>query len=149
MPARHTMTREMTRAQMDALVDGHYRAEETGDRPERSASAVIYPHGGDPNSGTSCEALARRAHTEGFGRGRSTAARARSLADAEAAKLRSGGPELLAGLPRRLNRRSAWPPRRRAWVRDQPNHVADLEPYPENAQRGKSQSIYDLVAIDS
>src|SRR5918912_3340755 len=39
-----------------------------------------------------------------------------------------------------------------AWlerVRRQPNHVADLEPYPENAQRGKSQSIYDLVAIES
>jgi glutathione S-transferase len=40
----------------------------------------------------------------------------------------------------------------RAWlerVREQPNHVADLEPYPENAQRGKSQSIYDLVAVES
>jgi glutathione S-transferase len=39
-----------------------------------------------------------------------------------------------------------------AWlerVRGQPGHVADLEPYPENAQRGKSQSIYDLVAVDS
>jgi glutathione S-transferase len=39
-----------------------------------------------------------------------------------------------------------------AWldrVRNQPNHVADLEPYPENAYPGKSQSIYDLVAIDS
>ena len=39
-----------------------------------------------------------------------------------------------------------------AWlerVRNHPNHVADLEPYPENAQRGKSQSIYDLVAIES
>jgi glutathione S-transferase len=39
-----------------------------------------------------------------------------------------------------------------AWlerVREQPNHVADLEPYPENARRGKSQSIYDLVTIDS
>ncbi len=38
-----------------------------------------------------------------------------------------------------------------AWldrVREQPNHVADLEPYPENAQRGKSQSIYDLVTVD-
>ena len=38
-----------------------------------------------------------------------------------------------------------------AWlerVREQPNHVADLEPYPENAQRGKSQSIYDLVAVE-
>jgi glutathione S-transferase len=36
-----------------------------------------------------------------------------------------------------------------AWldrVREQPNHVADLEPYPENAQAGKSRSIYDLVA---
>lgn len=40
----------------------------------------------------------------------------------------------------------------RAWldrVRAQPNHVADLEPYPENAQRGKSRSIYDIVAVDS
>jgi glutathione S-transferase len=39
-----------------------------------------------------------------------------------------------------------------AWlerVRAQPNHVADLEPYPENAQRGKSQSIYDLVTVES
>ena len=39
-----------------------------------------------------------------------------------------------------------------AWlarVRDQPNHVADLEPYPENAQAGKGQSIYDLVAVES
>ena len=39
-----------------------------------------------------------------------------------------------------------------AWlarVRDQPNHVADLEPYPENAQAGKSQSIYDLLTIES
>jgi glutathione S-transferase len=39
-----------------------------------------------------------------------------------------------------------------AWldrVREQPDHVADLEPYPENAQVGKSQSIYDLVTIDS
>ena len=39
-----------------------------------------------------------------------------------------------------------------AWlerVREQPNHVADLEPYPENAQRGKSQSIYDLVTVES
>jgi glutathione S-transferase len=39
-----------------------------------------------------------------------------------------------------------------AWlerVREQPNHVADLEPYPENAQRGKSQSIYDLLTIES
>jgi len=39
-----------------------------------------------------------------------------------------------------------------AWlerVREQPNHVADLEPYPENAQRGKSQSIYDLVTIEA
>ena len=39
-----------------------------------------------------------------------------------------------------------------AWlerVRDQPNHVADLETYPENAQLGKSQSIYDLVGIES
>ena len=43
-------------------------------------------------------------------------------------------------------------PNVRAWldrVREQPNHVADLEPYPENAQRGKSQSIYDLVADPS
>ena len=39
-----------------------------------------------------------------------------------------------------------------AWlerVREQPNHVADLEPYPENAQRGKGQSIYDLLTIES
>jgi glutathione S-transferase len=39
-----------------------------------------------------------------------------------------------------------------AWlerVRERPNHVADLEPYPENAQRGKGQSIYDLVTIES
>jgi glutathione S-transferase len=39
-----------------------------------------------------------------------------------------------------------------AWldrVREQPNHVADLEPYPDNAQLGKSQSIYDLVTIES
>jgi glutathione S-transferase len=35
-----------------------------------------------------------------------------------------------------------------AWlerVREQPRHVADLEPYPDNAQAGNSQSIYDLV----
>ncbi|HEX8068105.1 MAG TPA: glutathione S-transferase family protein [Thermoleophilaceae bacterium] len=35
-----------------------------------------------------------------------------------------------------------------AWldrVREQPGHVADLEPYPENAQVGRSRSIYDLV----
>jgi glutathione S-transferase len=31
-------------------------------------------------------------------------------------------------------------------VRAQPNHVADLEPYPDNAQLGKSNSIYDLVS---
>ena len=31
MTARQTDTGEITRAQMDALVDGHYRAEETGD----------------------------------------------------------------------------------------------------------------------
>jgi hypothetical protein len=40
----------------------------------------------------------------------------------------------------------------RAWlgrVREQPNHVADLEPYPENAQRGKSQSIYDRVTVEA
>jgi len=39
-----------------------------------------------------------------------------------------------------------------AWlarVRDQPNHVADLEPYPENAQAGKSESIYDLLTVES
>jgi glutathione S-transferase len=38
-----------------------------------------------------------------------------------------------------------------AWlgrVREQPNHVADLEPYPENAQRGKGRSIYDLVTVE-
>ena len=43
-------------------------------------------------------------------------------------------------------------PNVRAWldrVREQPNHVADLEPYPENAQIGKSRSIYDLVANPS
>ena len=35
-----------------------------------------------------------------------------------------------------------------AWldrVRAQPNHVDDLEPYPDNARPGRSQSIYDLV----
>jgi len=35
-----------------------------------------------------------------------------------------------------------------AWlerVREQPNYVADLEPYPENARPGKGQSIYDFV----
>jgi ketosteroid isomerase-like protein len=31
MTAQHTITGRMTRAQMDALVDGHYRAEEAGD----------------------------------------------------------------------------------------------------------------------
>jgi glutathione S-transferase len=39
-----------------------------------------------------------------------------------------------------------------AWldrVREQPNHVADLEPYPENAHVGKGQSIYDLVMRES
>jgi glutathione S-transferase len=39
-----------------------------------------------------------------------------------------------------------------AWlerVRAQPNHVDDLEPYPENAQAGKGQSIYDLVMGES
>src|SRR5919206_989587 len=39
-----------------------------------------------------------------------------------------------------------------AWlkrVREQPRHVADLEPYPENAQGGKSQSIYDLLTVES
>src|SRR5919205_1683986 len=39
-----------------------------------------------------------------------------------------------------------------AWlarVREQPNHVDDLEPYPENARPGKSQSIYDLLAIET
>ncbi len=39
-----------------------------------------------------------------------------------------------------------------AWlerVREQPNHVADLAPYPENARRGKGQSIYDLLAVDT
>ena len=39
-----------------------------------------------------------------------------------------------------------------AWlarVREQPDHVADLEPYPENARPGKSQSIYDLAAAGS
>jgi glutathione S-transferase len=32
-------------------------------------------------------------------------------------------------------------------VRERPGHVADLEPYPANAQRGQSQSIYDLVGL--
>ena len=39
-----------------------------------------------------------------------------------------------------------------AWldrVREQPGHVADLEPYPENARVGEGQSIYDLVTVDS
>jgi glutathione S-transferase len=43
-------------------------------------------------------------------------------------------------------------PNVRAWldrVREQPDHVADLEPYPENAQAGRSQSIYDLVMTES
>jgi glutathione S-transferase len=38
-----------------------------------------------------------------------------------------------------------------AWldrVRAQPNHVDDLEPYPENAQAGRSRSIYDLLAVE-
>ena len=38
-----------------------------------------------------------------------------------------------------------------AWmerVRSQPNHVADLEPMPENSRRGKSQSIYDLLEVE-
>jgi glutathione S-transferase len=36
----------------------------------------------------------------------------------------------------------------RTWldrVREQPSYVDDLEPYPDNARPGKSQSIYDLV----
>jgi glutathione S-transferase len=40
----------------------------------------------------------------------------------------------------------------RAWldrVREQPNHVDDLELLPENAQVGKSRSIYDLVTVES
>jgi glutathione S-transferase len=43
-------------------------------------------------------------------------------------------------------------PNVRAWldrVREQPGHVADLEPYPENAQAGRGQSIYDLLTIES
>jgi glutathione S-transferase len=43
-------------------------------------------------------------------------------------------------------------PNVRAWldrVRAQPGHVDDLESLPENAQAGKSQSIYDLVTADS
>ncbi|HEX8051642.1 MAG TPA: glutathione S-transferase family protein [Thermoleophilaceae bacterium] len=39
-----------------------------------------------------------------------------------------------------------------AWldrVREQPGHVADLEPYPDNARVGKGRSIYDLVTIES
>ena len=63
MPARQTMTREMTRAQMDALVDGHYRAEETGDleaiveafTPDAEHDVVGRPgdplHGGDQIAG--------------------------------------------------------------------------------------------------
>lgn len=38
-----------------------------------------------------------------------------------------------------------------AWldrVREQPGHVADLDPMPENSQRGRSQSIYDLLEAD-
>ena len=37
-----------------------------------------------------------------------------------------------------------------AWldrVREQPGHVADLEPYPANAQPGQSNSIYDMLGI--
>jgi glutathione S-transferase len=34
-------------------------------------------------------------------------------------------------------------------VREQPGYVADREPLPENAQAGKSQSIYDLVTAES
>ena len=40
----------------------------------------------------------------------------------------------------------------RGWldrVREQPAHVADLEPYPENARAGQSQSIYDLLTVES
>jgi glutathione S-transferase len=39
-----------------------------------------------------------------------------------------------------------------AWldrVRAQPNHVADLEPYPENARVGQGRSIYDFVMGES
>ncbi len=39
-----------------------------------------------------------------------------------------------------------------AWlerVRGQPDHVADLEPYPDNARRGNGQSIYDLLAVET
>ena len=35
-----------------------------------------------------------------------------------------------------------------AWlkrVREQPGHIADLEPYPENSHRGKSKSLYDQI----
>jgi glutathione S-transferase len=34
-----------------------------------------------------------------------------------------------------------------ARVRDQPRHVADLEPYPDNARPGESRSRYDLVGM--
>jgi glutathione S-transferase len=40
---------------------------------------------------------------------------------------------------------SAWLDR----VREQPGHVDDLEPYPENSQAGKSNSIYDLLTVES
>jgi glutathione S-transferase len=39
-----------------------------------------------------------------------------------------------------------------AWldrVRGQPDHVADLDPFPENAQVGKSRSIYDLLTVEA
>ena len=63
MTARQTNTGEMTRAQMDALVDGHYRAEETGDleaiveafTPDAEHDVVGRPgdplHGGDQIGG--------------------------------------------------------------------------------------------------
>jgi glutathione S-transferase len=41
-------------------------------------------------------------------------------------------------------------PQLEAWferAREQPGYVADLEPYPANAQRGQSQSIYDLFGF--
>lgn len=62
MTARQTLTPGMTRARMDALVEGHYRAEETGDleaivegfTPTRSTTSPDAPgplHGGDQIEG--------------------------------------------------------------------------------------------------
>jgi glutathione S-transferase len=38
-----------------------------------------------------------------------------------------------------------------AWlerIRSQPGHVDDLDPMPENSQKGKSKSVYDLLAVE-